>query len=59
MQQDLHAMHLSPARVNKVIFDEASKIMEVIVDEDQYSLTIGRRGQNVRLASELTLGRLL
>jgi len=45
---------LSPARVNKVILDEASKIMEVIVDEDQYSLTIGRRGQNVRLASELT-----
>ena len=45
---------LSPARVNKVILDESSKIMEVIVDEDQYSLCIGRRGQNVRLASELT-----
>ena len=45
---------LSPARVNKVILDEASKIMEVIVDQDQFSLTIGRRGQNVRLASELT-----
>ena len=32
---------LSPARVNKVILDESSKIMEVIVDEDQYSLCIG------------------
>ena len=45
---------LSPARVNIGILDESSKIMEVIVDEDQYSLCIGRRGQNVRLASELT-----
>ena len=45
---------LSPARVNKVIMDEASKIMEVIVEQDQFSLTIGRKGQNVRLASEIT-----
>ena len=45
---------LSPARVNKVILDEASKNMEVIVDSDQFSLTIGRKGQNVRLASEIT-----
>ena len=44
---------LSPARVNKVIMDDVSKAMEVIVDEDQFSLTIGRKGQNVRLASEL------
>ncbi|MBT3849891.1 transcription termination/antitermination protein NusA [bacterium] len=44
---------LSPARVNKVIMDEGSKAMEVIVDEDQFSLTIGRKGQNVRLASDL------
>ena len=33
--------------------DDVSKAMEVIVDEDQFSLTIGRKGQNVRLASEL------
>ncbi len=45
---------LSPARVNKVILDEASKVMEVIVDSDQFSLTIGRKGQNVRLASNIT-----
>jgi len=45
---------LSPARVNKVILDEASKNMEVIVDSDQFSLTIGRKGQNVRLASDIT-----
>ena len=44
---------LSPARVNKVIMDDVSKAMEVIVDEDQFSLTIGRKGQNVRLASDL------
>lgn len=45
---------LSPARVNKVIIDEDNKSMEVIVDDDQLSLAIGRRGQNVRLASQLT-----
>ncbi len=45
---------LSPASVNKVIIDEGSKAMEVIVDDDQLSLAIGRRGQNVRLASQLT-----
>ncbi len=44
---------LSPARVNKVIIDENNKSMEVIVDDDQLSLAIGRRGQNVRLASQL------
>jgi transcription termination/antitermination protein NusA len=45
---------LSPARVSKVIIDEDNKSMEVIVDDDQLSLAIGRRGQNVRLASQLT-----
>lgn len=45
---------LSPASVNKVIIDENNKAMEVIVDDDQLSLAIGRRGQNVRLASQLT-----
>jgi transcription termination/antitermination protein NusA len=45
---------LSPARVSKVIIDEDNRSMEVIVDDDQLSLAIGRRGQNVRLASQLT-----
>jgi N utilization substance protein A len=45
---------LSPAIVSKVIIDESNKSMEVIVDDDQLSLAIGRRGQNVRLASHLT-----
>jgi len=45
---------LSPAKVNKVIIDENNRAMEVIVDDDQLSLAIGRKGQNVRLASQLT-----
>lgn len=45
---------LSPARVSKVIIDDDNKSMEIIVDDDQLSLAIGRRGQNVRLASQLT-----
>lgn len=45
---------LSPARINKVIIDENNHAMEVVVDDDQQSLAIGRRGQNVRLASQLT-----
>jgi len=45
---------LSPARVNKVIIDDENKAMEIVVDDDQLSLAIGRRGQNVRLASQLT-----
>ncbi len=45
---------LSPALVNKVIIDEYNKSMEVIVNDDQLSLAIGRRGQNVRLASRLS-----
>ena len=45
---------LAPAEVSKVVLDEVSKRMEVVVPEEQLSLAIGRRGQNVRLASMLT-----
>ncbi len=45
---------LSPAQVSKVIIDEAEQSMDVIVPDDQLSLAIGRRGQNVRLAVQLT-----
>ena len=49
---------LSPAAVSKVIIDEANKSMDVIVPDDQLSLAIGRRGQNVRLAVQLTGWRI-
>ncbi|MDZ4820910.1 MAG: transcription termination factor NusA [Planctomycetota bacterium] len=49
---------LAPAVVSKVIVDEANHSMEVIVAEDQLSLAIGKRGQNVRLAAQLTGWRL-
>jgi N utilization substance protein A len=45
---------LAPARVAKVFSDPENKTIQAIVDEDQLSLAIGRNGQNVRLASELT-----
>jgi len=45
---------LAPAEVSKVVLDEDSNRIEVVVDERQLSLAIGRRGQNVRLASQLT-----
>ena len=45
---------LAPAVVSKVIVDEANQAMEVVVAEDQLSLAIGKRGQNVRLAAQLT-----
>ena len=45
---------LAPAEVSRVIIDEANKAMELIVPDDQLSLAIGRRGQNVRLAAQLT-----
>lgn len=45
---------LAPASVTKVVLDETNKRMEVVVGEDQLSLAIGRRGQNVRLASKLS-----
>ena len=50
---------LSPANINKVLMkDQANKVMEVIVSDDQLSLTIGKKGQNVRLASSLVGWRL-
>jgi N utilization substance protein A len=45
---------LAPAEVTKVVLDEETGTIEVIVPDDQQSLAIGRRGQNVRLASQLT-----
>jgi N utilization substance protein A len=45
---------LAPAEVAKVVMDEGSSRMEVVVPDDQLSLAIGRRGQNVRLASQLS-----
>ncbi len=45
---------LAPAQINKVIVDKANHSMEVIVPDDQLSLAIGKRGQNVRLAAKLT-----
>lgn len=47
----MHA--LSPANVSEVIIDDNEKMLEVIVPDDQLSLAIGRKGQNVRLASQL------
>ncbi len=49
---------LSPAQVSKVIIDESQKSIDVIVPDDQLSLAIGRRGQNVRLAVQLTGWRI-
>ena len=45
---------LQPAKVSKIIMDEDEHAMEVIVPDDQLSLAIGKKGQNVRLASRLT-----
>ena len=45
---------LAPAEVVKVVLDEDARRIEVVVPDDQLSLAIGRRGQNVRLASQLT-----
>ena len=45
---------LQPAEVTKVVLDEEAERIEVVVPEEQLSLAIGRRGQNVRLASQLT-----
>lgn len=44
---------LAPAEISKVVLDEDSKKFEVLVADDQLSLAIGRRGQNVRLAAQL------
>src|SRR3546814_2504475 len=45
---------LQPASVSRVVLDEEEDRIEVVVPDDQLSLAIGRRGQNVRLASQLT-----
>ncbi|MCB1440790.1 MAG: transcription termination/antitermination protein NusA, partial [Nitratireductor sp.] len=45
---------LQPAEVAKVVLDEEAQRIDVVVPDDQLSLAIGRRGQNVRLASQLT-----
>lgn len=49
---------LQPAEVSRVLIDEGNRSMEIIVPDDQLSLGIGRKGQNVRLASQLTGWRL-
>ena len=45
---------MSPADVNSIVVDEDSRTMDLVIDSDKLSLAIGRNGQNVRLASELT-----
>jgi N utilization substance protein A len=47
-------LSLAPAKVARVFSDASNKTIQAVVDEDQLSLAIGRNGQNVRLASELT-----
>src|ERR687896_2450075 len=49
---------LAPARIARVFSDPASKTIQAVVDEDQPSLAIGKNGQNVRLASELTAWKI-
>ena len=49
---------LAPAVVSRVVMDESSQTMEVIVADEQLSLAIGRKGQNVRLASKLSGWRI-
>jgi len=57
-QAELVCRALAPAKVSKVIIDEDEHEMEVIVPDDQLSLAIGKRGQNVRLAHRLTNWKL-
>jgi N utilization substance protein A len=49
---------LAPAVISKVVIDQSNRLMEVIVPDDQLSLAIGKRGQNVRLASKLAEWRI-
>ena len=49
---------LAPAEISKVIINQEARSMEVVVEDDQLSLAIGRRGQNVRLAAKLTEWRI-
>ena len=52
--RDLRRQRAAPAEVAKVVLDEERERIEVVVPDQQLSLAIGRRGQNVRLASQLT-----
>jgi N utilization substance protein A len=52
--QEFIAAALSPAKISQIQADESTKQALVIVDDDQLSLAIGKKGQNVRLASKLT-----
>lgn len=52
--RDYIAGALSPAKISEMKIDRLNKAAEIIVDDDQLSLAIGKRGQNVRLASRLT-----
>ena len=45
---------LAPANVSQIVVDEEGKSMDVVVEESELAVAIGRGGQNVRLASELT-----
>jgi N utilization substance protein A len=45
---------MAPAEVSSIVVDEEKRSMDVVVDEDQLALAIGRNGQNIRLASQLT-----
>ena len=45
---------LAPAKISRAYIDEENRNMEIVVEDDQLSLAIGKRGQNVRLASKLT-----
>jgi N utilization substance protein A len=49
---------LAPAEISRVIVDEENRTMEVVVSDDQLSLAIGKKGQNVRLASRVTNWKL-
>lgn len=49
---------LAPAEISRVFLDEANKEMEIVVPDNQLSLAIGKKGQNVRLAAKLTGWRL-
>jgi N utilization substance protein A len=57
-QADYVCRALAPAKVSKIIIDDEEHSMEVIVPDDQLSLAIGKKGQNVRLASRLTGWRI-
>jgi len=57
-ETDFVCRALSPAKVSRIVIDEDAHAMEVIVPDDQLSLAIGRKGQNVRLAGKLSKWKL-